>query len=278
MKIYPKSILRVIMAVIIIAVVVFPLTFYIIAFSLTGDFVGDIKAWILLIVAIPLDIIIILEFVLAYATEFISFEEDKLYVSEDTAILCFRKLQYRVEIGYKDINKVGMIVSECDSEGKSLRGCFTPMDYLEIESKDGKKSRINVFNYSRKKKEAIINEISRRAVLSDENIITLKRQNLESTIAFISYLCNLDLSLDIKKVSDDMYDELETIDVDMEEKTVKRDKSLPHEIRTKIVGLIEFYYQKADDCINIYSDEEKSVFLNELKTRANEIYLYLTTL
>lgn len=171
MKIYPKSILRILMAVIIIAVVIFPLTFYIIVFSVTEDFVGDIMAWFLLIIAIPFDIIVILEFVLAYATEFIAFEEDKLYVSEDTAILCFRKLQYRVEIGYNDINKVGMIVSECDSDGKSLRGCFTPMDYLEIESKDGKKSRINVFNYSRKQKEAIINEIIRRAVLSDETTL-----------------------------------------------------------------------------------------------------------
>ncbi len=167
-KIYPKSILRILMAVIIIAVVVFPLTFYIIAFSVTGDFVGDIKAWFLLIIAIPFDIIVILEFVLAYATEFITFEEDELYVSEDTAILCFRKLQYRVEIGYKDINKVDMIVSDCDSNGKRLRGCFTPMDYIEIESKDGKKNRINVYNYSRKQKITLINEICKRADITRE--------------------------------------------------------------------------------------------------------------
>lgn len=92
---------------------------------------------------------------------------------------------------------------------------------------------------------------------------------------FIRYLCNLNLSQDIKKISDDMYDELETIDVDMEKKNVKKDKNLPLEIRTKIVDLIEFYYQKADDCINMYSDEEKFAFLNELKSRATEVNLYL---
>ena len=89
---------------------------------------------------------------------------------------------------------------------------------------------------------------------------------------FIKFLFDLDLSCDIRKAADNMYNELETLDVDLEEKQIMRNKMLPYDLRVKIVDLIEFYYLKADDCINIYTDKEAYDFLRQLKTKAEEIY------
>ena len=94
---------------------------------------------------------------------------------------------------------------------------------------------------------------------------------MEIVKTFINYLCGIDLSRGIRQVSNDMYNELETFDVDSEIKPIKKNKSLPREIKKKIVDLIEFYYLKADDCINKFSDEEIYGFLKELKKRAEEI-------
>ena len=72
-----------------------------------------------------------------------------------------------------------------------------------------------------------------------------------------------------------VYDELETLDVDLYEKEIKNNISLPYDVRIKILDLIEFYWLKADECINKYSEKECREFLSELKIRAEEIYLYI---
>ena len=98
---------------------------------------------------------------------------------------------------------------------------------------------------------------------------------MNSVDLFINYLCGLDLSQNPSKISSDMYNELETLDVDLEEKRIMENENLPREVRIKIVDLIEFYYLKADDCINKYSNKEIYMFLRKLKTRAEEINLNL---
>ena len=92
---------------------------------------------------------------------------------------------------------------------------------------------------------------------------------------FITYLCKLDISQDLKKTSDEMYDALETVDVDLDEKEIMRNEDLPRDVRVKTINLIEFYYSKADDCINKFSNKEIYDFLRELKTKAAELQPYL---
>lgn len=94
---------------------------------------------------------------------------------------------------------------------------------------------------------------------------------MEIVKTFINYLCGIDLSRDIRKTANDMYNEIETLDVDLEIRMVKKDKSLPREVKKKIVDLIEFYFSQADDCINKFSDEEIYEFLKELKARAEAV-------
>ena len=98
---------------------------------------------------------------------------------------------------------------------------------------------------------------------------------LKYTKEFLRYLCALDLSGDPRKICDDMYDELETCDVDVEEEAIQRCGSLPSKMKTKILSLIEFYYQNADNCVNIDSDEERRAILRALKIRAKEAEPYI---
>ena len=93
--------------------------------------------------------------------------------------------------------------------------------------------------------------------------------------SFIMYLSRLDLSKSPYDVSNDMYNELETLDVDLETKSVMKNKNLPHDVRIKIVNLIEFYYLIADECINEYSYKECYEFLRELKIKAKEVGVYI---
>ena len=88
---------------------------------------------------------------------------------------------------------------------------------------------------------------------------------------FINYLCGLDLAQNPCKISSNMYNELETLDVDLEEKRIMENENLPREVRIKIVDLIEFYYLKVDDYIYKSSNKEVYMFLRELKARAEEI-------
>lgn len=100
-------------------------------------------------------------------------------------------------------------------------------------------------------------------------------QNKENIKLFIKYLSELDLCGDIRKISNEIYNELETLDVDLEEKYIMKTENLPRCVRVKIVDLIEFYYLKADDCINKYSNKEIYEFLRELNIRAKEVSLYI---
>ena len=56
---------------------------------------------------------------------------------------------------------------------------------------------------------------------------------MEIVKTFINYLCGIDLSRGIRQVSNDMYNELETFDVDSEIKPIKKNKSLPREIKRR---------------------------------------------
>lgn len=60
---------------------------------------------------------------------------------------------------------------------------------------------------------------------------------MEIIKSFIKYLCDPDLSQDPRKISSDMYNELDTLDVDLEEKDVMKNENLPHSVEIKITDL-----------------------------------------
>lgn len=91
----------------------------------------------------------------------------------------------------------------------------------------------------------------------------------------IKTLCGINLTHNPHDTMSAIYDELETLDIDLYEKEIKNNISLPHDMRIKILNLIEFYWLKADECINKYSDKECHEFLSELKIRAEEVYAYI---
>lgn len=105
-----------------------------------------------------------------------------------------------------------------------------------------------------------------------------KKHNMENLKFFINYLNNLDLSADVKKTANDMYNELETVDFDLDAKPLRKSKTISNEVKSKMIDLIEFYHAHADDCINCYSKEETLEFLKRLKHKANEVNQYTAIL
>lgn len=101
---------------------------------------------------------------------------------------------------------------------------------------------------------------------------------MENLKFFINYLSNIDLSANPCKTANDMYNELETVDVDLDEIDLQKSKIVPNDVKIKIIDLIEFYWEHADDCINHYSDNETCEFLKQLKDRANEVYSFAINL
>ena len=93
---------------------------------------------------------------------------------------------------------------------------------------------------------------------------------------FLKILCEIDLADNPRKTVERLYDEIiDTLDVDLEEKGIKKDATLPPRIRTEIVDLIEYYYTHADDSVNIYSREQRLTFLKILKKKAMELQPYM---
>lgn len=103
----------------------------------------------------------------------------------------------------------------------------------------------------------------------------LKEVNMDLIKKFIKTLCNINLIHSPHDTINAIYDELEILDIDLYEREIKNNLSLPYDVRIKILDLIEFYWLKADECINKYSDKECYEFLSELKIRAEEVYSYI---
>lgn len=112
-------------------------------------------------------------------------------------------------------------------------------------------------------------------VLENLDFHLFKEERMEFLKEFIKYLCELDLSQNPRKVSSDMYDNLETVDTDFDEKELKKNKVIVRSVKVKILELIKYYHKNADDCINKYSDKDCYEFLRELKVRAEEVLPYI---
>ena len=88
---------------------------------------------------------------------------------------------------------------------------------------------------------------------------------------FISYINGMDLSGNLDDVVNDMYNELETVDLDFETKNIKKSSVIPRDKKKKIFSIYDFYWKNADACVNIYSKDKRKEFLSELKIKAEEI-------
>lgn len=112
---------------------------------------------IYLIFAGVLEIIFLIEFVCALKKRIV-LNEDCIYVPADKTFI-LRKIQYEVKVYYKDISDIKLIISNRNSKNKSEFGMVTPMPYLTIEQKNGKKKLINLLNYSKKQFYKLIDDL-----------------------------------------------------------------------------------------------------------------------
>jgi len=95
---------------------------------------------------------------------------------------------------------------------------------------------------------------------------------------FVVALNNINLSKNPRLVSSELFNELETLDVDLKEKLIKNNKYLTDFKKKQLIDLIEFYYSNIEKCINVFSQNEIKKFLEELTTKANEVYSYIKQL
>lgn len=98
---------------------------------------------------------------------------------------------------------------------------------------------------------------------------------MNTILTFINILANIDLNLPYRDNLNKIYDELETLDVDLETSKLKANNKRSYTVNDEIISLIEFYYANADDCINNYSDNKARNFLKSLKEESNKIISYL---
>lgn len=150
-KVYPCSPIRII-GIIILSVVFGISPLLIIVLSVIEQ-----KSVICLLFAVILEIIFLIELVCALKKKIV-FNTDCIYVPTDKTFL-LRKIQYEVKGYYKDISDIKIIISNRNSKNKSEFGMLTPMPYLMIEQKNGKKELINLFYYSKKQCYKIIDDL-----------------------------------------------------------------------------------------------------------------------
>lgn len=99
----------------------------------------------------------------------IIFYEKEIAVEKDRKIFT-NCLQHKVVIPYTEIINLEIMISNRDSKGRSIQGVFTPMPYLVFVCKGGKKRNINLYNYSKKQKVDIVNEVYRRVEELDNDV------------------------------------------------------------------------------------------------------------
>ena len=161
-KIYPCSLIRII-GIIILSVVFGVSPLLIIVLSVIEQ-----KSVIYLLFAVILEIIFLVELVCALKKKIV-FNTDCIYVPTDKTFL-LRKIQYEVKAYYKDISDIKIIISNRNSKNKSEFGMLTPMPYLMIEQKNGKKELINLFYYSKRQCYKIIDDLKYMAELQGNEL------------------------------------------------------------------------------------------------------------
>lgn len=118
-----------------------------------------------LILSIPLCLISLFIFCSDFKKG-IKFEESSLKVSADVADkrgLLIRRFQHKLEVNYKDIQKLYLIYSSNDSHDKPVNHVFVAMPYICMDCKDGSRQLINVYYYNKNQRMRILNEIKLRA-------------------------------------------------------------------------------------------------------------------
>lgn len=94
---------------------------------------------------------------------------------------------------------------------------------------------------------------------------------METVYEFIKVLSQIQLLNNVQKTVNDLYEELETVDVDLCVPTIKRNNRLSQEVKNKIIYLIDFYFSNIDWQINNFSCKNATLFLTELKNKAKEL-------
>lgn len=91
-------------------------------------------------------------------------------------------------------------------------------------------------------------------------------------ILFLKRVNYMEISFDLKKQIDELYDDFEIYDFDLYNYNSK------NEFEMTIKRIMDFYYDNIDNVINNYSYERATDFINELKRNMvnfNELIKYL---
>lgn len=158
----------------------YPISFASIVFSSIAFFITAIGLLFLFQSKdIAIFIVCILSAALLFFTFFTkcSFDENSINVPSDFS-LTNNKIQYEMNVLYKDILEINLIYSKTDSEGnipKSIKPQLTlGTPFIEILCKDGTIKMIWVKKYSKNQVKQIIKEITKRCdakILCDINKI-----------------------------------------------------------------------------------------------------------
>ena len=84
--------------------------------------------------------------------------ENKVNVQEDIGSKDI-KLQYKVEIEFKQIDKISLVISSNNSLNQYMRFVITPMPYIVLHLVNGKEKMVNVYYYSKKQTVELIDYI-----------------------------------------------------------------------------------------------------------------------
>ena len=126
------------------------------------------KSVIYLLFAAILEILFLVELVSDLKKKLV-FNSEYIYVPTDKTFV-LRKIQYEVRVYYKDILNIKIVISNRNSKNKAEFGMPTPMPYLMIEQKNGKRKLINLLYYSKKQCYEIIDNLKYMADLQGNKL------------------------------------------------------------------------------------------------------------
>ena len=108
-----------------------------------------------------LGVCLMIYLIVIWARDRIVLEPNRIYVP-DSWNKTVVKVQYKTEVNYADIE--GVFIAETQKDSLNLNDCSAiPMPYIVIDCKNGDQKLINMYWYSKKRLETILDEIIVRA-------------------------------------------------------------------------------------------------------------------
>ena len=126
-------------------------------------FIESEEIWFTVLVAICAACLLVMaiRLLISHSCKKIVLNTDTIYVKKDRRG-GFRVLQNEINLKYSEINDIKLIVTATDTNGQEQFGLVTPMPSIYFECNNDKYKMINVYDYSKKQRIEIMNEIIKR--------------------------------------------------------------------------------------------------------------------